>query len=175
MSEEWRPIPGWPYEASSLGRIRRAAKGASTHPGRVLKTNGRHNGPGSYRSVRLSRGSRESVRSFCVHQLVAAAFMGEAPPGMVVNHIDCDKENDRPENLEYVTQGENVRHARENGRAPEPLYGEEAHSSKLTNEAVRVIRSTPRKYGSITRLARRFGVDRSAIYRVLNGESWTHI
>lgn len=50
-----------------------------------------------------------------VHRLVAAAFLGESEEGHVVNHKNGDRFDNRVENLEYVTQGENVKHAWDNG------------------------------------------------------------
>src|SRR5690606_32966695 len=57
-----------------------------------------------------------------VHTLVALAFHGE-PPGPIgsgwddwqVEHIDDDKQNNRPGNLEWVTRDENWRRAEEAG------------------------------------------------------------
>ena len=44
-----------------------------------------------------------------VHRIVAVAFYGEAPTkGHVVDHIDTNKQNNRPENLRWVTKLENV-------------------------------------------------------------------
>ncbi len=44
-----------------------------------------------------------------VHQIVATAFHGEAPaPNMVVDHIDTNRCNNRPENLRWVTKLENA-------------------------------------------------------------------
>ena len=174
MSEEWRKIPGWPYEASSMGRIRRATAGASTRSGRVLRCRARH-GDDSYRQVRLSRGSRRDSRTFCVHQLVALAFFGLLPEGWHTNHKNGDKTDDRVVNLEYVTAKGNVQHAIANGFVPEALRGERSPSAKLTEDAVRDIRTTPKRHGSITGLARKYGVDRGTIYRVLNGETWGHV
>ena len=51
-----------------------------------------------------------------VHSLVALAFIGPRPEGMEVNHKDCDKQNNALNNLEYVTHGENQRHAAQMGR-----------------------------------------------------------
>lgn len=117
MVEVWRPIPGWPYEASSEGRIRRSEKTAhptgagNTHIGKILS-------PGSlngYRFVNLFNGDRKwlAVR---VHRLVALAFIGPAPEGTEVNHINAIPSDNRPENLEYVTHRENIRHAAAMGR-----------------------------------------------------------
>ena len=50
--------------------------------------------------------------SFCseaVHRIVATAFWGEAPSNQhVVDHIDTNRQNNRPENLRWVTKLENI-------------------------------------------------------------------
>lgn len=53
---------------------------------------------------------------YLIHRIVCEAFNGEPHPGQTdVNHIDCDKKNNRADNLEWCTRSENMRHARENG------------------------------------------------------------
>jgi len=49
-----------------------------------------------------------------IHRLVIGAFL-EFREEFMVNHIDGDKTNNRLDNLEYVTQQENVQHALETG------------------------------------------------------------
>jgi hypothetical protein len=46
-----------------------------------------------------------------VHNLVAETFIGKKPFGSQVNHKDGNKGNNTPENLEYISQKENLRHA----------------------------------------------------------------
>ncbi len=49
------------------------------------------------------------IASVRVHRIVAFAFLGEPPTKeYVVDHIDTNKRNNRPENLRWVTKLENV-------------------------------------------------------------------
>lgn len=50
-----------------------------------------------------------------VHSLIAELFHGKRPENLVVNHIDGNKLNNHPNNLEYVTIAENIRHSIEMG------------------------------------------------------------
>lgn len=51
------------------------------------------------------------------HKLVARAFLGEKPtPKLVVNHKNGIRTDNRPENLEYLTQKENTIHGWKRGR-----------------------------------------------------------
>lgn len=104
--ERWRPIPGYEgrYEASNLGRIRET---------RVLKTDG-----GGHRYPRVNIDGRTQY----VHRLVALAFLGDPPSsGAVVNHKDFNRKNNSAENLEWVTQTENMRHAAQRMRKPKTV------------------------------------------------------
>lgn len=52
-----------------------------------------------------------------VSRLVCASYHGPAPfEGAVVDHIDGNKHNNRPDNLEWVTQSENLLRSAEAGR-----------------------------------------------------------
>lgn len=49
------------------------------------------------------------IASVRIHRIVATAFHGEAPtPEHVVDHIDTNRRNNRPENLRWLTRLENV-------------------------------------------------------------------
>lgn len=50
-----------------------------------------------------------SISGVRIHQIVAAAFLGEKPQKeLVIDHIDTIKVNNRPSNLRYVTRLENI-------------------------------------------------------------------
>src|SRR5687767_10125430 len=49
------------------------------------------------------------IASLSIHRIVANAFHGVPPTkGHVVDHIDTNKQNNRPENLRWVTRLENL-------------------------------------------------------------------
>jgi HNH endonuclease/NUMOD4 motif len=114
QNEVWKPIPSWShYEASNLGRIRscdrivqRSSGRSQPVAGRVLKPSLDRHG---YEFLTLCH--KAQVRWYFVHTLVARAFLGQKPEGLVVNHLDGDRRNNRPENLEYCSIQQNARHA----------------------------------------------------------------
>lgn len=106
----WKPINSLNglYEASDDGLIRSVCR--ETTSGRILKPY--VNKKNGYVYVGVSVGNkRKTIR---LHRLVAEAFLGE-PNGRQVNHIDGNKQNNAPSNLEYCTQSENMIHAYEIG------------------------------------------------------------
>ena len=167
--ERWRPVVGWEalYSVSDRGRIRRDAGGRGAVAGRVLTIKRNQKG---YGYVDLSRGDRKTRR--LVHQLVAAAFLPPRPSAQHhPNHLDADKLNNHPENLEWATSSENNAHARARGLVP-ALHGESNGRAKLTAEQVLEIRSLRGKIGARA-IAARFGVARSLIQRIHQGRAWS--
>jgi hypothetical protein len=156
--EEWRPVGGCPYEVSDLGRVRSTRNGKRR--GRIMAAFR------SYRGYFYVKLVRDGVRAkFSIHGLVARAFIGPRPDGHDVNHLDCDKSNNRPGNLEYVTRAENIRHAR---RA-------ERKTCKLTSHSVRQIRHLSQEGVSYLALSRQFGVKAAAIRRAVRKHTWAHV
>lgn len=90
------------------------------------------NGNG-YLMVNLYSGRKgEKHRAKYIHRLVATAFIENDNPKAVVNHIDGNKKNNHVKNLEWVTQKENINHAKKLG-----LF---KIRERLTNEQVAIIR-----------------------------------
>jgi hypothetical protein len=50
-----------------------------------------------------------------IHTIISKLFLGERPLNYVVNHKDGNKLNNKPDNLEYVTISENIKHSIEFG------------------------------------------------------------
>jgi len=80
-------------------------------PSRFLKPSS--NGDG-YMAVKLHNG--ESHKITRIHRLVAKHFIDGYRPGLDVNHKNCNKLDNRVENLEWVTRRENILHAYKNYR-----------------------------------------------------------
>ena len=104
--ELWKDIPNTngEYRISSNGKI------VTTKTGRVHKVTIDERG---YERVRLFKVNRK--RMFKVHRLVAITFIPNPYNKEQVNHKDGNKRNNCVDNLEWVTNLENMRHSRQNG------------------------------------------------------------
>lgn len=111
--ELWKPVPGFgdKYEVSNLGRVRSVSRlvvGQRPVVSALLKVK-----PSTrtlYCMVTMSTGSRGKSVSLLVHRTVAELFIGPRPQGATINHKDGDKNNNRCDNLEYVSQSDNCKH-----------------------------------------------------------------
>lgn len=161
----WKPVLGFEgvYEVSDTGEVKRVV-GYMRRYEIILKAKLDHHG---YKRVTLSTNCSPTTHS--VHKLVAEAFLGPMPEGMTVNHKDCNKHNNIPDNLEYLSRLENTKHAMRNGRIS--LSG-----AKLNEDQVRAIRAryVPRTNSSLI-LATEYGVTRRTICRLFDGTNWRHI
>lgn len=146
--EEWRDVPGYDgrYQASNLGRVkgpRGILRPFLTHGGYLINT--------AYLNG-------EKVREG-VHRLVAKAFIPNPENKPQINHINGDKTDNRPENLEWVTCSENNLHRRRvlQGGGGRPKKGV---VNLLTGEI----------YGSISEAATATGLRTVDILRVCKGQ-----
>lgn len=115
MEEIWKPVPSREgLMASSLGRVRLPSRVAQMPHGGYRE----YNPKPTYGSVtKASKTARHSYRGMYsklfgnikIHRAVCEAFHGPPPfAGAVVIHIDEDAHNNRPENLKWGTQKENL-------------------------------------------------------------------
>lgn len=105
--EEWRDVVGYEgyYMVSSLGRVVSLARPYNNNRGisftktRILSP--RLNSGGYYQVVLTINGNRTQPH---IHKLVAEAFIPNPNNYPQADHIDCDKLNNRADNLRWCTQ-----------------------------------------------------------------------
>lgn len=102
--EVWKQIEDTMFSISNYGNIRNDKTGI------ILKTQSNDKG---YQVVRVT--INRIKRTFRIHRLVAEYFLDNPEHKEQVNHIDCNKNNNRADNLEWCTNKENVHHAIKNG------------------------------------------------------------
>lgn len=88
----------------------------------ILQTNSRrikelsqYTNEGGYLKVNLYDLNGKCKKKY-VHRIVAEAFLKNPKRKPNVNHIDCNRQNNNVDNLEWCTQSENIRHCVRMGR-----------------------------------------------------------
>ncbi len=180
-SETWKPCYDGLYEASNQGRVRRLAaypprgiECVDRSPYRsVLKPCKRKDG---YLVVGVCNGQKRKIRG--LHQLVAEAFYGLRPEGLVTNHKNGIKTDNRPQNLEYVTQADNNRHAIAIGLFDPHANGRPGASNgraRLSEADVIAIRQLRADGHTNKQVAQRFGVCSSTVDAIKRRVNWRHL
>ena len=176
--EVWKDIPGYEglYQVSNLGRVRSLDRVTTqknrwgsetlvTRRGRVLRP-AQNRKRGGYAYVNLhAPGKKQSLRRPCV--LVAEAFIGPRPEGMVVRHLDGKSSNDVATNLAWGTPKENSEDMVRHGTRQ---LGERHPQARLTSADVARVRAAAR--GMVTALAEELGVHRNHLTNIRCGLRW---
>jgi len=177
IMEIWKDIKGHEgiYQVSSYSRIKSLYRKFIRCDGRSLPVKERILTPAKDRKGYMVVCLSSPKISRRVHRIVAEAFVKNPDNYECINHIDCNKENNLPENLEWCTNQMNMDHARKNGLfdGVNPV-GENHHMSKLNELQVRIIRKLEWEISS-RKLAKIFGVNRTTIRRTQRGLSWKHL
>ena len=181
----WVPIRGYEdlYELNEIGEVRRKTKlivckdgRRKTIKSRLLKVSiGNH----GYKCVTLSMSDKK--KSFLVHRLIASHFMGPSlnPKETDINHKNGIKTDNRIENLEWITRGDNVRHAHKIGL--HDLRKSKMRISKLciANKISYGIAGEIRFMYEVSGLSQKeigaiYGVSQPLVGRIVRNEIWTH-
>ena len=170
LNEIWKDIPGYEglYQVSNFGRVRSldrivSPKGKKSYvvKGRIMKAYKRSSD--NYLQIILSKDKTEII--FYVHRLVAAAFIDNPLNLPCVNHINCDKSDNRVQNLEWCTYEYNNNY-REKGKAISRSKGYKTAQVDLEGNIIEV-------FHSASEASRRTGVEQTCISRVCRGEQET--
>ncbi len=147
MNEVWKDIKGYEglYKVSNLGRIKKLNQirtcwnGYKTItyevPEKILALRMRSN----YLAIGLTKNKKQIT--YCVHRLVAQAFIDNPENLPCVNHIDENKLNNNANNLEWCTHEYNNKYGTRTAKTCKPIkcvetkiiYNSMVEASKQTN------------------------------------------
>lgn len=152
--EIWKDVVGYEglYQVSNMGRV----KSIRFDKEKMLKTwydKG-------YKYVELCV-NRHRYKTG-VHRLVALAFIPNPLNKPEVNHKDRNRSNNHVENLEWVTQSENVADAYKKGVLPRATHQNQPFQKAIYDLIQR------KQYFSIRDAARQTGLQRTTIKRSLS-------
>ena len=180
-NEIWRPVNGYEYYmVSNLGKVKSLARETNNQyrfSERILKRL-KNNSTGYY-TVNLYKDRK--MKSHLVHSLVAFAFpeiCGEWFEGAVVNHKNEDKTDNRAENLEWITQKENINYGTHNQRISNKMTNGKLSKPVLQYDLNGVF---IKEWPSANEIQRQLGYNQSNIscccrgeYRQANGYIWKY-
>jgi hypothetical protein len=164
---EVKIVPKYPdYATSKCGRVFRV----DTKTERALSLRGK--AKAKYYYLNMSSGNvQKKINS---HILVALAWVHNPNPDLYVcvNHIDGNKLNNHADNLEWVTHGQNSRHAVDTGLIKK---GNLLYNSELTDEQVHEICKLLVEGFRPKDLCSKYGVSADIIRKIRGGDTYFHI
>lgn len=153
MKEKWKKFRDSSYEVSNRGRVRNKF-------GKIMKAcEPKHF---KYRSYVLQiNGSQKTVFE---HRLVAECFVKNRKEKKQVNHIDGNKNNNSADNLQWVTQGENNKHAYDMGlKKYRPLHYKGKFGSEHNRSKSVMCVQTNEIFGSMSEASRKLNIHVSSV------------
>ena len=159
--EQWREINGYPnYLISNNGKVFSKKRNKVLSP-KVDKY--------GYFVVGLCRNNK--VKHFTIHRLVALAFIPAIDGCNVVNHKDCNKQNNNVDNLEWTTVSGNTKHCFHTNKAfRNQVLNNAKKGAKTKSKEVAVYLDgvCVGRYESIAETANSLNVNKKTIYNTLH-------
>ena len=110
-----------------------------------------------YREVVINHSGKKKY--ILVHRLVASIFLENIHNHRTVNHKDGDKLNNDVSNLEWCSDSENLKHARDKGLL----------NTKINNEISEQIKN---EKGTIREIAKKYGIGKTQVGYIKQGKRW---
>jgi hypothetical protein len=172
--EIWKDIEDFKgYQVSNLGNVKSLDRNIIGKNGRIFKYKSK------YLTQRLNKKRYLEVR-FCInskhtskiiHRLVAKAFIPNPDNKPQVNHINGIKSDNKVENLEWCSNGENQIHAFKLG-LNKAVKGEKHHNAVLTNNMVDNIITMYNNGKKIIEISKELNIKLHLIRPIIYGFGW---
>lgn len=116
--------------------------------------------------LQVSISKNGKVKKYLVHRIVAKAFIKNPDLKPCINHINCNPADNRVENLEWCTDRENKKHAKDN-----KLFQSSTnrYNAKFSTEQILTIHSLNWPH---TKIADHYKVAQSVITRIKNFKTY---
>lgn len=165
MKEIFKDIQGYEglYKISNMGRVKTLSK---KFPNIIFLKSTKNN---RYPNVSLSKNNKSSSK--LISRLVAQTFIPNPNNFETVNHKDKNKNNNRVNNLEWLSIKDNIRYSIEEHQ------GENNGQHKLTEKQVIEIKKIKESNPQITirYISTLFNVTEQNIGLICRNKAWKHI
>lgn len=174
IEEEWRPVRGFEdyAEVSNLGQIHKFKRviyfGTNHHSKRIQEEEWTYGYVGGNGYLYASIGNKK----FRVNRLVYMTFVGDIPDDIEVNHLDENKHNNRLDNLNLLSHGDNVRYGTGIARMTAALTNH-PQRSKIVQALDPTTMEVVYEFPSMAE-AQRQGFKQSTVSKCCNGKRKTH-
>lgn len=173
--EIWKPIKNYEglYEISNMGRIKSLVRNTKTKiikGDTILKL--KQSKKEGYIQSKLSKKSKFWMP--VVSRLVAEHFCNPPSYKWVANHKNCIRWDNRAENLECISQSQNIRYVYKLKRNSQK--GEKNNGAKINMEIVKKIRKFTEENDHLSQqqIANEFGLKRENVKDIINYKTWNY-